>query len=223
MATAKKDTAKKERNNKERGNKERRERNARLAEAALAGDIDARNQLWVENLAMAYDVVKRTAFRYSDTLRTTPEDLDCIVSEVCLRALPTAMRSYRSDGGSSFMTYYYRGLKFAAANEFNRRVMRESRTIVGIGKDCGVVPPADEGDDMEEMVNREEVAALLGRMHGALANLPDRWRDVLWSVIRGETYREIAGRLKVTKERVRQIREQALQRMAELMGVERER
>jgi len=159
-------------------------------------------QLAADNVGLVY----RFARQYAHRLGLDPDEA---VSDGMM-ALLRAVRTFDPNRGYRFSTYATRAIIRAVYSTRKRDMVqrRDHRRCVGL--DAAPVPAYCEPENMA--VYRDDLDA-------AMATLKPRERAVIAGRFgRGETLAEVAGQLRLTKERIRQIQIAAVAKLAEAMG-----
>lgn len=173
--------------------------------AAQRGDIDARNRVVLANLGLIGNMLKRISFRNPITL----EELESVGHE----ALIKAVSGFDATKGFAFSTYASAAIHQDIRKYLRRHGARGFYLPVQPVKEkqtaspC-VVTDVDFGRVAVEY-SKEDVDAV-----DILEVLDDRERTVIYRRFwQGERLREIGRVIGLTKERVRQIQEIALNKM----------
>ena len=189
--------------------------NEELAEAIQRGDRDRLPELWEQVRRFAWQRAKRTA----DTL----EDAEDYYQAAYL-ALEPAARSFRIDGGKSFVGWYAYHLQTAFAEEGGYRTQRQAgdplRRAASLdaplsdedgAATLGEILPDDSAQNFIEQAEREQIYAALRR---AVVALPSSECAVIvaryWKC---RTLEDIGLERGIGAERVRQIEAKALRRL----------
>jgi len=190
-----------------------------LAYRARAGDTDARNRVVMGLYRLVYQQAVKLATKYR-----------CEADELAQDAVAKILRSfgtYNPEFGWRACTYFLtaarremelvlstRGLittpsterhrmrrEHAMAVRRARRVARLGHRLPGGDRLGDLIPDRRADCPVRLACHAEE----LDRLRAEMEKLPKRWRAVMHRRLAGETMESIAGRLRVSKERVRQI------------------
>jgi RNA polymerase nonessential primary-like sigma factor len=216
------------------------EEERQLAKKALKGDHDARNRIIIGMLPMIY----RDAFRIANKSQAEPEDLvNLAVAHVC-----KAFHGFKPEYGYRASTYFLRGLRTVmwqharqsliqtpkhGAKESGKEDEQRARettslnTVIGytggglrlhieLG---GVIPDHREACPTENAARTERVQ----KVREAIGKLRRRTKEVIELRMTGVTLREIAKRLRLSKQRVQQIERDGHEELRKMVDVLAER
>lgn len=150
--------------------------------------------------------------KFAHRFARAPADVEDLAQEGRI-ALLRAARSWRPDGGASFLGYAYRSIWGAVSWAARTQARRGFRRTKGSRVDVlSVDAPDDNGQTLHDLIGRREDQdrrvvgeEILVRLRG---RLDERCQVVLDGRLQGETLGEIGRRLGVTGEFVRQLEAQ---------------
>lgn len=167
-----------------------------------AGDDDAWRELVLHCVPLVFTIVRRLSWAVDDD----PEDM----AQLGIMGLMKAARRYDPEGhpGHRFSSYAAYAIRNSVRDAYGRRGLRPLPDYV---------PPQDPGPGP---LAEAELVDDLACMRLAVGRLCIRSRRVIEGrYFRGETLEEIGLELGLTRERVRQIEQEALAEMRKMMGV----
>lgn len=91
--------------------------------------------------------------------------------------------------------------------------LRRRPTPFSVLEEFDLEPSRDLGDSWEKICARDELQRIREYLDRLTEYLTSREADILWQVARGQTYRSIAQQYGIGRERIRQIRAGALEKL----------
>jgi RNA polymerase sigma factor (sigma-70 family) len=191
--------------------------NEELAVAAQAGDLDARNQLWVANMGIVYKIANRfTAYLRAQCGGQSSMDVDDVASTIAMDALPVAVKYYEP-GRSKWSTFFTNGVRFAAL----RLVRTELAKTPQISEsECVHELEIVDPDSDDSGVDQSELFAELTALRDSFSSLSKRARTIVERRTKRHQLDRIAEDLCVSRERVRQIERLSLEKLAIELGAD---
>ena len=158
--------------------------------------------------------------RYAGDYAQSQEDREDLLSLAHL-ALTNAARHFDPNRGFKFSTYAINAIKHAMHSEFARRT-RKSRTGTRVSMSHlpqDTLPCLMRPDDPLGVDARDEIEVKLQKVREAIRNLPERDLEIVRLKMSGATLKDIGEQFGVSKERVRQVILQCVDRIRRNCGV----
>ena len=165
------------------------------------GDVDAKHRLLISVVPW----VMRIAHKYA----SNPDEREELIAAGNLHMV-AALAAFDPRKGR-LTTFTYRCLSRLYYRLYEQRQLRHCQPL---GKSEHVGLEAHEVDLAEQL----DRAHCVARVRRALRTLPPRDRDVVKRRMAGETFREIAAALGVSKQRIQQLETRAHSRLRELLS-----
>ncbi len=198
-----------------------------LAQRAAAGDVEARNEIIVSMLPWIYT----HAYKFQATTGLNPDDL----AQAAVLKIIQGFHSYNPARGLKPITYFGKCILHAMVAEIcTDRTIRKptsadtgeetkaagekTRWVLSLQMPLPGTEHKELGDTIPNAQDRDagdgaDVRADVKLMRLAIAKLDRRMREVLESRLRGEKLKQIGERLGITRERVRQIENDAKEKI----------
>lgn len=183
---------------------------------------DAHVVAWRQDLARQWQYLPRSVY-YRNRHKFASMSFDQAM-DAGFMALTRAAGLFNSDFGFKFSTYASRAIFIEMTHQLGKLLLRQpfERKCMSLSSLCGreAITEGYDFDVVEAMPVDADVGLMTEDVMRALERLPESLqRAFLWNVRDGLTLRVIAERCGVSKERIRQRRDEAIRLLREMLGV----